>query len=66
MRWTGEYHIVNTATGRSLESWGTVAQADYFCNAVNDHEEKNGRPRVYVVQPHPIAWSGPEAKEPKP
>ena len=66
MRWSGEYHIVNTATGRSLESWGTVANAQYFCNAVNDHEATNKRPRVYEVQQHPIAWRGHDPKEPKP
>lgn len=55
-RWSGEWHIVNTATGQSLESWRDKWRADYFCTAVNEHEQRNNRPAVYVVEEHPTGW----------
>ena len=55
-RWSGMFHIVDTITMRSLESWPTQSQAQYFCDAVNEHEQRNGRPRSYVVEAHPIEW----------
>lgn len=57
-RWSGSYHIVNTRTGESLESWWTGTKADFFCGAVNDHEEANGRGRPYAVESHPVTWRG--------
>ena len=50
MRWSGDWHIVNTATGESLESHYSEGRARYFCDAVNEHEIKNNRPAVYKVE----------------
>ena len=49
-RWSGSWHIINTATGESLESWNTESRAKYFCESVNEHETRNGRLAVYVVE----------------
>jgi hypothetical protein len=55
-RWSGPFHIVDTRTADhrnptkgSLESWPTETQAEYFRTAVNDHEDRNGRGRPYIV-----------------
>lgn len=55
-RWSGEWHIVNTADGTSLESWRLERQAQFFCDAVNEHEAKHNRPQVYAVEQHPRSW----------
>lgn len=55
-RWSGEWHIVDTRTRQSLESWGTEGHAIYFCHAVNEHEDRNGRGTPYAVERHSIAW----------
>jgi hypothetical protein len=44
------YMILNTATGEPLESHRLECNAQYFCDAVNAHETKNGRPAVYTVE----------------
>lgn len=55
-RWSGEWHIVNTKTRQSLESWQTERNARYFCDSVNDHENRNGRGTPYAVERHPLNW----------
>ena len=58
VRWSGEWHIIDTSDVRkpSLESWAHERDARYFCEAVNDHEARCGRPRCYVVEQHAIHY----------
>lgn len=42
--------IVDTSTGKPLESWPTQRQADHFCACGNAHEARCGRPEVFEVQ----------------
>lgn len=55
-RWSGQYHIVNLETRESLESHDKESTARYFCRAVNDHEEQNGRSTRYAVEMHGVSW----------
>jgi len=42
--------IVNAKTEVVLETWNTARSAKEFCGAVNDHEERCGRGRVFEVR----------------
>jgi hypothetical protein len=42
--------VKNSQTGEPLESAHTEARAQTAADICNEHEEKNNRPRVYVVE----------------
>lgn len=44
-----QFLIVNKTNNKPLESWPTFFQAQHFCDVLNDHEEKNGRPRIFYI-----------------
>ncbi len=45
--------IVNSETGKAIESQPSLARAEHACNNLNEHERINGRSEVYVVKPRP-------------
>ena len=49
-RYDGDWHVVDTATNKSLESHRTEAQAQRACNIVNEHNATYGHPARYEVQ----------------
>lgn len=50
------YHIVNMATGESLQYELTERAAINACLDANLHEIRNGRPVVYEVLERDINW----------
>ena len=55
-RWSGEWHVVNTFTGESLESHAIESRALTAAGWCNEHETRYGRAAVYSVERHPIDW----------
>ena len=45
-----KYLIVNTETGKAIESQPDKAHADHACRNLNEHEARNGRPEVWVAR----------------
>lgn len=52
-RWSGEWHVIDQHTRRSLESHATEGAANRAAGVLNAHERQQGRPARYIVEHRP-------------
>lgn len=57
-KFTGNWYVVNSATGADVESWPNESAAQRAAGILNEQERKHERTEVYIVQQKPSGVPG--------